>query len=151
MLPLALGYLGFASNPAGITGAALCGDMPDSVMIGLTGETCSSLAAAGRCTSTDGVVAKLMASGCQESCGTCDDSARASRAYSKVAGAGDHTLKMWQQFGKSLTPVPLDEDAAMALMCGNAIDQKDIAQGIADNRQKIKDTHNDFLDTMEEY
>ena len=36
MLPLALGYLGFASSPASITGTA-CGDIPDSVMVGLTG------------------------------------------------------------------------------------------------------------------
>ena len=133
MLPLALGYLGFASNPAGTTGAE-CGDIPDSVVIGLTGETCSSLAAAGRCTSTDGVVAKLMASSCQASCGTCDDSARASRAYSKVAGAGDHTCKMWEQNGNRLNPVPLDEDAATKLMCGalfNLFDQTINAQVIA--------------------
>ena len=50
MLPLTLGYLGFASSPASITGTA-CGDIPDSVMVGLTGgETCASLTAAGRCT-----------------------------------------------------------------------------------------------------
>ena len=49
MLPLTLGYLGFASSPASITGTA-CGDIPDSVMVGLTGgETCCDSVAVDRC------------------------------------------------------------------------------------------------------
>ena len=141
MLPLTLGYLGFASSPASITGTA-CGDIPDSVMVGLTGgETCASLTAAGRCTSTDGVVARLMASSCQASCGTCGDSTRESRAYatSNYRG-GDHTCKMWEPFGNDhVGAFPMEEDEAKKLVCEDVYQELELAYRWRETEQARRD------------
>ena len=84
MLLTAIALLGFAAAPGGGPDPvdSVCADTPDSVMTEVTGgQTCTNLAAAGRCASTDDLVATMMAKNCKASCGGCGEN-RGSRAWS---------------------------------------------------------------------
>ena len=73
--------------------------------------------------------ARLMASSCQASCGTCGDSTRESRAYatSNYRG-GDHTCKMWEPFGNDhVAAFPMEEDEAKKLVCEDVYQELELA------------------------
>jgi len=128
MLLTAIALLGFATAPGGGPDPvdSVCADTPDSVMMEVTGgQTCTNLAAAGRCASTDDLVATMMAKNCKASCGGCGEN-RGSRAYvigSDVPGA--YTCKenteVANPFGGSAIPFKfLSEDQAIAKVCPSA-------------------------------
>lgn len=118
MLLTAVALLGFASSPGGGPDPvdAVCADTPDRTMIGITGgSTCKDLAGEGRCTSTDGLVAKVMERNCKASCGGCGEN-RGSRAY--VVGSdvpGDYMCK--EQVESAIPFKFLSEDQAIAKVC----------------------------------
>ena len=124
MLLTAVALLGFASSPGGGPDPvdAVCADTPDRTMVGITGgSTCSDLAGEGRCTSTDGLVAKVMERNCKASCGGCDET-RGSRAY--VVGsdeAGDYSCKEVRDPDDPnvfLPYMPLSKEVAELKVCG---------------------------------
>ena len=128
MLLTAIALLGFATAPGGGPDPvdSVCADTPDSVMTEVTGgQTCTNLAAAGRCASTDDLVATMMAKNCKASCGGCGEN-RESRAY--VVGSdvpGDYVCKenheVANPFGGSAIPFKfLSEDQAIAKVCPSA-------------------------------
>ena len=126
MLLTAVALLGFASSPGGGPDPtdAVCADTPDHTMIGITGgSTCADLAGEGRCTSTDGLVAKVMERNCKASCGGCGET-RASRAYVVMGEDGDYSCK---EYGTDdgrpsnvFSMIPLTKKAAEEKVCGNS-------------------------------
>ena len=121
MLLTAVALLGFASSPGGgpDPADAVCADTPDFTMIGITGgSTCADLAGEGRCTSTDGLVAKVMERNCKASCGGCGET-RASRAYVVMGDEGDYSCKEYgDPDAGGLSMMPLSQEAAEEKVCG---------------------------------
>ena len=122
MLLTAVALLGFASSPGGGPDPvdAVCADTPDRTMIGITGgSTCANLAGEGRCTSTDGLVAKVMERNCKASCGGCGET-RASRAYVLMGDEGDYSCKEYGDPDAGVfSMIPLSKEAAEDKVCGN--------------------------------
>ena len=122
MLLTAVALLGFASSPGGgpDPADAVCADTPDRTMIGITGgSTCSDLAGEGRCTSTDGLVAKVMERNCKASCGGCGET-RGSRAYVVMGDVGDYSCK---EYGDGVFSMPMSKEAAEEKVCGTCFAQ----------------------------
>ena len=123
MLLTAVALLGFASSPGGGPDPvdSVCADTPDSVMTEVTGgQTCTNLAAAGRCASTDDLVATMMAKNCKASCGGCGEN-RESRAYRVASDVpGDYMCKEQREVLGEAYGMPfkfLTEDQAIAKVC----------------------------------
>ena len=118
MLLTAIALLGFATAPGGGPDPvdSVCADTPDSVMTEVTGgQTCTKLAAAGRCASTDDLVATMMAKNCKASCGGCGEN-RESRAYRVASDVpGDYMCK--EQVESAIPFKFLSEDQAIAKVC----------------------------------
>ena len=131
MLLTAVALLGFASSPGGGPDPvdAVCADTPDRTMIGITGgSTCSDLAGEGRCTSTDGLVAKVMEMNCKASCGGCGETP-ASRAY--VVGSDEPGDYMCKEQVESAIPFKfLSKEAAEEKVCGTA-DYIEVTTGVS--------------------
>ena len=121
MLLTAIALLGFATAPGGgpVPVDSVCADTPDSVMTEVTGgQTCTKLAAAGRCASTDDLVASMMAKNCKASCGGCGEN-RESRAYRVASDVpGDYMCK--EQVESAIPFKFLSEDQAIAKVCPSA-------------------------------
>ena len=117
MLLTAIALLGFATAPGGGPDPvdSVCADTPDSVMTEVTGgQTCTNLAAAGRCASTDDLVKTVMEKNCMASCGACGPT-RESRAYVQNGGAdGDWVLK---RYSHGAATTALSETQAKNLLC----------------------------------
>ena len=123
LLPTAVALLGFASSPGGgpDTVAGGCADTPDSAMIQITGgKTCSDLAAAGRCTSTDDLVATVMARNCMASCGGCVETLESRSSYVMHSGApGDFSCKEYLDpaINYGISMMALTKEAAEQKVC----------------------------------
>ena len=138
MLLTAVALLGFASSPGGGPDPvdAVCADTPDRTMIGITGgSTCSDLAGEGRCTSTDGLVAKVMEMNCKASCGGCGET-RESRAYQVMGEEGDYSCKEYrdQDDPDFFYMMPMSKEAAEVKVCGGVVPWYGVCHGICHGR-----------------
>ena len=138
MLLTAVALLGFASSPGGGPDPvdAVCADTPDRTMIGITGgSTCKDLAGEGRCTSTDGLVAKVMEMNCKASCGGCGET-RESRAYQVMGEEGDYSCKEYrdQDDPDFFYMMPMSKEAAEVKVCGGVVPWYGVCHGICHGR-----------------